>query len=223
MEPAPRDAAAGALRYMRLLLAASAPSLATAARCYASTAMTTETKLLTAEEFMLLPEPPEGGKMELLYGEVHTMAPVGMEHSEAAGELILRLRSFARKHGVGRVGGELGFLLSREPDVLYAPDIYFVRASRVDAVPQGYFPGAPDLAVEVVSPSDSATAIESKVANYLRHGAERVWVVHPGLRSVTVHRPGGDAHTYTEGDTLTSADAAFPVEGFELPVSEIFA
>lgn len=185
--------------------------------------MTTETKLLTAEEFMLLPEIPGSGKMELLYGEVRTMAPVGMEHSEAAGELILRLRSFAREHRLGRVGGELGFLLTRQPDLVYAPDIYFVQAARLGTIPAGYFDGAPTLAVEVVSPSDTATAIESKTASYLRHGTERVWVVHPGIRSVTVHRPGGDSHTYGENDTLTSADAAFPVEGFELPVAEIFA
>lgn len=185
--------------------------------------MTTETQLVTAEEFMLLPEPPEGGKMELLYGEVQTMAPVGMEHSEAAGELILQLRSFAHEHAEGRVGGELGFLLKRSPDLVLAPDVYFVDKDRLGSVPQGYFEGPPTLAVEVVSPGDSATAIASKVANYLRHGTQRVWVVHPGLRSVTVHRPGGDSHTFSEDDSLTSDDAAFAVDGFELKVSEIFA
>lgn len=185
--------------------------------------MTTETKLLTAEEFMLLPEPPGSGKMELVYGEVRTMAPVGMEHSEAAGELILRLRSFARENGAGNVGGELGFLLSGDPDLVYAPDVCFIRDERVGSIRQGYFKGAPDLAIEVVSPGDTVTAIAGKIGNYLRFGAQRAWVVDPRLRTVTVHRPGGDSHTYGETDTLTSGDAGFAIEGFALKVAEIFA
>lgn len=187
--------------------------------------MTTETKLLTAEEFMLLPEPPGSGKMELVYGEVRTMAPVGGEHGATALDIGAELRDFAREHQLGIVGVEIGFRLQSNPDLVLAPDVSFVNSThlpggRFDA---SFVEGPPTLAVEVVSPGDSATAIASKVANYLRHGTERVWVVHPGLHSVTVHRPSGDSHTYGENDTLTSGDAGFALEGFALKVAEIFA
>ena len=85
------------------------------------------------------------------------------------------------------------------------------------------FKGAPNLAVEVVSESDRDSDVSGKVEDYLRFGCDRVWVVRPRQETVTVFRAGGDAHVYSHGDMLTSADAGFPVDGFELSLSQIFA
>lgn len=187
--------------------------------------MTIDTRLLTAEEFMLLPEPRDGGKMELVRGEVVTMSPVGGEHGGIAAEIASKLRRFCREHGLGDSGVEVGYRLRRSPDHVLAPDVSFTTASRL---PGGRFPpsfvdGPPTLAVEVISPSDRDVDIAAKVEDYLAAGAERVWVVRPEQQTITVHRPGGDAHTYRSGATLTSDDAAFDVEGFELRIDDVFA
>src|SRR6185295_17376527 len=90
-------------------------------------------------------------------------------------------------------------------------------------IPEDYFVLPPTLAVEVVSPSDRADAIDEKVLAYLAAGSDRVWVVRPRTRTVTVHRPSGDSHTYSGSDTLISADAGFAVEGFALSLPELFS
>ena len=121
--------------------------------------------------------------------------------------------------------GEGGYRLMKNPDTVRAPDSAWIASGRL---PQGRFPeeeypeAAPNLAVEVVSPHDRDTDIAEKVQDWFDGGSERVWVVRPKQRSVTVHRPGGDSHTYSASDSLTSADAGFPVEGFELRVGSIF-
>jgi Uma2 family endonuclease len=187
--------------------------------------MTTEAKLLTAEEFMLLPEPLEGGKMELVRGEVVTMAPVGGEHGSVASELVGKLRLFCREHDLGQAAVEVGYRLQREPDLVRAPDVSFLEAARLEEgrFPRSFVDGPPTLAVEVVSPGDRDVDLSTKVEEYLAAGARRVWLVRPGLRTITVHRPNGDAHTYRAGDTLSSDDAGFDVEGFALRVDEVFA
>lgn len=187
--------------------------------------MTTSAKLLTAEEFAALPEPPGAGKMELVAGEVRCMAPVGLEHGSGAGSLTVALWQFARRHGLGVVGPEIGYILARGPDIVRSPDVSFLAASRIPppGADRGFVEGPPDLAVEVNSPNDHAWEIQEKVEQYLAAGTRRVWVVEPVTRTVTVHRPGGDSHTHRAGDTLTSDDAGFAVEGFTLPLNELFA
>ena len=180
---------------------------------------------MTAEEFALLPDPPGGEQMELVRGRVKFAPPADTGHGERAFLIGVALYAFARKHGLGIVTGEGGYRLASGPDVVRAPDAAFLATERIPlGLPdEGYFDGAPNLAVEVISPTDKDADIAEKVLDYLTFGTERVWVVRPGLRTVTVHRPGGDAHTYTITDTLTSADAAFSVTGFTLPVAELFA
>jgi Uma2 family endonuclease len=186
--------------------------------------MTTAEKLLTADEFYDLPTPPGCGKMELWDGEVVTMAPVGGEHGDVAGALVSALRAFATKAGLGRAGVEVGYRLRQDPDVVLAPDISFTEGARLERgrFPRSYVEGPPTLAVEVVSPSDTDNEVARKVAAYLEAGAERVWVVRPAQKSVTVHWPGGDAHTYGAGEMLGSREAGFTVEGFALAVDEVF-
>jgi Uma2 family endonuclease len=186
--------------------------------------MSTAEKLLTAEEFFHLPEPIEGGKMELVDGKVVTMSPVGLQHGEVAAEICEALRAFVRPRRLGTVTQETGFRLRRNPDLVRAPDVSFLRAERTP--PRGsrasFVEGYPDLAVEVLSPDDRMADVLRKVAEYLDAGAPRVWVADPAAASVAVYRAGG-MRTLGTGETLTSDEAGFEAEGFALPVHAIFA
>lgn len=181
-------------------------------------------KTLTADEFYELPQPPEGGKMELVCGRVVTHMPVGGEHGTIAVRIAARLLAFAEARALGNVGAEVGFRLFEVPDTVRAPDAHFVRADRLidGRMPKSYYPGHPDLAVEVVSPEETDGDVSTKVFEYLHGGTPRVWVVRPDSRTVTVHTPDGLARTHDEHGVLSSADAGFESDGFALPVAGIF-
>jgi Uma2 family endonuclease len=180
--------------------------------------------VMTAAQFAELPDPVHGGKMELVRGRVVIMAPVGPDHGEKTIRGGRRLDEFAELHGLGVVRTETGYWLSAAPDNVRAPDISFVSKERLaqERVVDGFVAQAPDLAVEVTSPNDRESDIAEKVELYLASGVRRVWVLRPDRRTVTVHRPGGDSHTYAVGDSLLSDDATFSVEGFELPLATLF-
>ncbi|MBI2766736.1 MAG: Uma2 family endonuclease [Chloroflexi bacterium] len=182
-------------------------------------------RLLTAEEFMALPDDPSGGKMELVDGKVVTMPPPGEEHGDLSAAVYDLLRAFVRDHDLGKVNFEVEFLLRSGPDLVRAPDVAFAAAARLDPARDRarYVGGAPTLAVDVVSPDDRDREVSEKVLEYLGAGSERVWLVRPRSRSVTVYRPGGDAHVFTGDDTLTSDDAGFTAPGFELRLRDLFA
>jgi Uma2 family endonuclease len=131
---------------------------------------------------------------------------------------------FAREHRLGAAGTEIGFVLQRNPDVVLAPDVAFVTTERLPggALPEGFVEGAPTLAVEVVSPNDRDSEVNEKVGEYLAHATERVWVVRPRSKTVTVFHPDNTARIYHIGDALTSDDAGFPADGFALPLDELF-
>jgi len=177
--------------------------------------------LLTAEEFWELPGSPEGGRMELVAGEVSAEMPVGERHAALAAELAALLLGFVKPRHLGRVYVELGHRLFSAPDTIRAPDVSFV--ARPGPIVERYVDVPPTLAVEITSPDDRESDVALKVEEYLDAGTERVWIVRPRNRTVTVHRPGSDSHTYGTRDALSSADAAFPVEGFELSLEQLFA
>lgn len=182
-------------------------------------------QLLTADEFARLPEPEGGSRMELVEGKVVMTPPPGAQPGKRTNRISSRLTAFVEAHALGEVLPEIGFRLQRDADVVRAPDSSFVAAARVpdSGLPDGYIDGAPDLAVEVVSPHDSAREILEKVGGYLDAGAARVWVVRPATRTVTVYNSGGEATTLRSGATLTSAHAGFAIEGFALTIDELFA
>jgi Uma2 family endonuclease len=173
---------------------------------------------MTAEEFFLHgPDQP----CELIEGELHTMAPPGWEHGRIAGNIHALLWNHARARHLGAVGAsETGFLVKRDRDTVLAPDVSFVRVERL---PQGrhpgYLPFAPDLAVEVVSPSQSLYEVDEKTELWLKSGAAMVWVVWPNTRSVSVHRPDRPVTHLHEGDRIDGEDV---VPGFVCAVSEVF-
>jgi Uma2 family endonuclease len=117
---------------------------------------------------------------------------------------------------------ETGFKLSSNPDTVRAPDIAFISKPRVEQVGDtaGYWPGAPDLAVEVLSPDDRVSEVEEKVSEWLSAGSQQVWVVSPKLRTVTIYTSLTDIVMLTEKDTLKGGGV---VPGFEISIAEIFA
>jgi len=186
--------------------------------------MTTAERLITVDEFFALPDPPQGGKMELVDGRVVTMSPVGREHAALASRLDRALGNFADQHALGEVGVEGGFRLFPDRSLVRAPDAHWVAAERLsEFTDRGFYDSFPDLAVEVVSPDDRDADISEKVHEYLAAGTARVWVVRPRTRSVTVHRPDGSAQTYTGDSNLTSADAGFALDGFSLNLTALFS
>ena len=183
--------------------------------------MAIEDQVISAEELLRLPD--DGQRHELIAGELRTMAPSGGQHGLVAINLSTPLAQYVRAHELGRVfAAETGFLLATKPDTVRAPDVAFVRQERVLAAGEvtGYWPGAPDLAVEVISPNDLYAEVDEKVATWLEHGARMVLVVNPRRRTVVVHRPNAPARLLTENDTLDGEDV---VPGWALPVRELFA
>ena len=173
----------------------------------------------TAEQLLLLHEP--GFRHELVRGELRRMSPAGHWHGEAGATLTELLVRHVREHHLGKVYmAEKGFLLARSPDTVLAPDLSFVCTERLPpARTRGYFPGPPDLAVEVRSPDDTRKKVHKKALSWLRHGARMVWVVDPMAESVTVYRGRDEVCEFRDDDVVEGGDV---VPGFRVPVRELF-
>lgn len=183
--------------------------------------MTVSEKVVTADELLALPD--DGQRHELVRGRLRTMTPAGARH----GQIALTLGGILRKHIVDNdlgvvVAAETGFRLESDPDTVRAPDAAFVSQTRIPegGVPDGFWPGAPDLAGEVVSPGDSSEEVQAKVTDYLAAGTRLVWVVHPKTRTVTEYRSLDEVRVLREEDTLDGADV---VPGFSVAVRDLFA
>jgi Uma2 family endonuclease len=182
--------------------------------------MSTRT-LITAEEFARIPEPEdESLRMELDEGEVITMPPASEEHGFCGSNIGVILANHVKKFKLGRIyNSATGFRLNAT--TVRAPDAAFVRKDRVAAVRQGVFAnGAPDLAVEVFSPSDSVRQLMRKVKQYFAAGCHTVWIVYPERREVNVLEASGTDRLLREADTI---DAPELLPGFSVMVAEFFA
>jgi Uma2 family endonuclease len=180
--------------------------------------MSTRTQLVTAEELLRMPD--DGFRYELVCGELRKMPPAGHVHGRLAATLTASLVRYVTANQLGAVyAAETGFILRRNPDTVRAPDVAFIRQQRVQEVGDvaGYWPGAPDLAIEVVSPSDSYAEVEEKVFEWLEAGTLMVLVVNPRRRSVTVYRSLADIIVLN--DALDGGDV---VPGWIMPVKDIF-
>jgi Uma2 family endonuclease len=174
--------------------------------------------ITTAEELL---QAGDIGRCELLRGELRMMEFAGSEHGRIAATLACHLANHVMSEQLGTVvAAGTGFLLSRDPDTVRAPDIGFVRAARPPGPQRGYYEGAPDLAVEVLEPNDRLGYMPEKVAEWLESGTLAVWVVDPRERTVTIHEPGQEPSVYAEADVLPGGDL---LPGFELAVREVFA
>ncbi|HEX6853638.1 MAG TPA: Uma2 family endonuclease [Candidatus Polarisedimenticolaceae bacterium] len=166
--------------------------------------------------------PDDGFRHELQAGCVVSEPPTGFAHGDAAGRVAAAIGAHARATRSGRlIVAEAGFLLASDPDTVRCPDVAFVSASRLALVRDGRraFPGPPDLAVEVVSPSNSPGEMHAKVADYLAAGSKLVWVVDPETKTVAVYRTLLAPRFLGADDVLDGEDV---VPGFTLPVAEIF-
>ena len=166
--------------------------------------MVAQTQLMTADQLLALPN--DGYRYELVRGELRKMPPAGFEHGELSLDIGTSLSVYVKAHNLGKAcGAETGFLIGSNPDHVLAPDAAFVRRERVEAIGgrvTGYFPGPPDLAVEVISPHDRYTDVEEKVADWLAAGVQLVILVNPRNRSVTLRTPDQPPVTLTDQDTL---------------------
>jgi Uma2 family endonuclease len=176
------------------------------------------TRPITAEELLRMGE----GKRELVLGEVVELTPPGIRHGRIQTQVAHLLKGFVDEAGTDDyVTTESGYKLTFGPDTVRAPDVAVVCAARTadyeDEI--GYLPFAPDLAVEVVSPSDSFTDVETKARMWIAHGARLVWVVEPDSRRVLVYERGKDRRDLGEDDVLEAGEL---LPGFSVTVSRLF-
>ncbi len=179
------------------------------------------TSLVTAAELLKLPS-GMGQRYELVAGELRVMSPSGWRHGEVAANIASLLGHFIRERKLGRsFGAETGFLLKRNPDTVRAPDFAFIANENLpDTEPtEAFWPGAPDLAVEVLSPGDTTREVDEKLEDWLTAGCTAVWVVDPKLQTVTVYLSKTNVVVKTAGETLRG-DPVVP--GFSCAVDEFF-
>ena len=181
--------------------------------------MSTFARHITADELLAM---PNNARRELVRGEVREMAPAGSNHGDVTNRFGYLLSRHVYDRDLGKVfAAETGYRLQRNPDTVRGADVSFIAKSRIpkDGTPVGFWPGAPDLAVEVVSPGDTVEEVGEKVVEYLSAGTLMVVVITPRRKTVTVYRPGGNPIILREGDVLDAADV---VAGFQCNVADIF-
>ena len=180
----------------------------------------TEAKLLTADELLRLYS--RGVRGELIRGVLCETMAAGQEHGEIVVNLSAELLNFVKPRKLGRLtASDAGVWLERDPDTVREPDIAFFSAERLPPGVRvtGYSQTVPELVVEISSPSDSRSEVNDKARMWLSHGVRLVWVVHPGTRTVDVHRMDGEVSTLAADDALDGLDV---LPGFACPLSAVF-
>lgn len=177
---------------------------------------------LTAQDLWRLGEGDV--RRELVNGAVIEMAPVGGIHGDVCGRIYRKLAHWVDERGGGKVVvGDVGFVLNLpyDPGRVRAPDVAFIATARLSEgrLPQGFLEGAPDLAVEVLSPNDNPVDVQQKVRDYLEAGARLVWALAPEARSATVYHPDGSARLLREQDAL---DGETVLPGLRISLMDMF-
>jgi len=174
---------------------------------------------MTADELIMLPRGEH--RYELIKGELLTMSPTGEEHGRLSATIAYLLTNFVRANNLGVVyGAEVGFLLESDPDTVLAPDAAFISIYRAGSAAKGYRSGPPDLAVEIISPSERKSKVEQKTNQWLTFGASAVWLIYPENRTVEIVLASGERRLFKESDELVD-DVV--LRGFRVAVSEIFS
>jgi Uma2 family endonuclease len=182
--------------------------------------MAVRTGARTAEDLWNLPD--DGLLHELVAGELRGMVPPGAEHGRVAATVAGLLFAHARETGAGvTFAAETGFLLARDPDTVHAPDAAFVTTERAEAVgrTEKYWPGAPDFAAEVISPSDTFADVEAKTLGWLEAGTRLVLVLNPAQRTVTAYRGQEGVRVHSGDEILDLSDA---VPGWQVALPDFF-
>ena len=180
---------------------------------------TAKPKLLTADDLLRLDS--QGVRGELIRGVLHETMPAGLRHGEVVAALLAMFWMHIRPSRLGRVfGSDTGVILETNPDTVREPDVAFVSAERLslDVEISGYCPVAPDLVVEIKSPSDSEREVDDKATMWLSHGVRMVLVINPETGTIRVRQPNLPAVILAMDDTL---DVGEVLPGFSCSVREI--
>ncbi len=160
---------------------------------------------------------------ELVRGDLWMMTPASPVQGRYASRLSAALLAFVEEHALGEVyTAEPGFLLKPEPEpTVRAPDVAFVRKDRIpkEEEQEGFWPLAPDLAVEIVSPSETAETIQEKVRDYLAAGTRLIWLVYPKLKIVVEYRSDRQIRQLSIEDSLEGGEV---LPGFQHPLKNLF-
>ncbi len=173
---------------------------------------------ITADELLRM---PDGDRFELVDGEL-VEREMGSVASWVSGQTFFRLNLLATNSGGWAFPDGTAYrCYDDDPERVRKPDASFIRAGRLpgDEIPEGYITVVPDLAVEVISPTDTYRDVEAKVAEYLDAGVPLVWLINPDNRSVRVFRAGQPVVQLRADDELTGDDV---LPGFRCPVAELF-
>jgi Uma2 family endonuclease len=178
------------------------------------------TKLITVEVLEQMGSDSE--RYELIEGKLHELPASGFHHGTLAGRLAYYLNATVLPGGLGEVAtADAGFIVGRSPDTLLVPDLSFVSFERSPAgeLVKGFAPFAPDVAIEIESPSNTQSELLRKAALYLAGGTRLVWLIRPDQRTITVFFPDKPEVVLTESDVL---DGGQVIPGFELPLRTLF-
>ena len=183
---------------------------------------TATAQLLTAEEFLVLPEPNDGSKLELVRGKVVTMTGPGVEHGEVQVNVAFAIKLCLNQNRIGRVMTERRIITERKPDTVRGPDVSYYSKERLqlDQRVVGIHTEVPDLCVEIVSPSNTKKELRAKIKEYFFAGVRMVWIVDPEYRSVEVLRAPDEGRTLYDDATFDGGDV---LPGFACKVSDLFA
>jgi Uma2 family endonuclease len=175
------------------------------------------TRSITADELLRLPN--DGRRYELVRGELRVNPPAGWRHGSVGARVAMLVGRYVDSKRLGLVLTESGYLLATGPDTVRGPDVSFIAQARVRAAGgAAYFEGAPDLAVEILSPSNRRRDVEEKIGEYFAAGGRMAWVVDPKQVHLTVHRPGDAPVTLDAEDTVDGGDV---LPGFTCGVREM--
>jgi Uma2 family endonuclease len=179
--------------------------------------MSEAARLLTAEQLF---DYPDSKHYELVRGVPRVCEPPGGVHGRLAVKIAAQLLDHVEGLGFGTVLVEAGYVLRRAPDTVRGPDVSFISTTRLppDRIPEHFIPEAPDLAVEILSPSSRWSEVEEKVADYLAGGTRVVWVVDPTERRVVVRYPDRPPRMLGPSDILDGEDV---VPGFALALRDL--
>ncbi len=180
--------------------------------------MTAAEKLMTAEQLARTSVP--GKVLELIRGHLVVREPPGTRHGAVAANLAFELGGFVRTERLGQVfAQDTGFKIAREPDTVRGPDVAFVSRERLDHIPEeGYAELAPDLVIEVLSPSDRPGAVLAKIGDFLAAGTRLAWLIDPRRREARIFRADGSVAVIGAEGALDGEDV---VAGFSCPLAAV--